>query len=238
MADDNGVFDNLGASLLSLGGRFLEGTIDTLPKIHPVGGIVQALANTDEYKNQQLEKQVRKEELLQKQYELAQKKLNRPLQEEINKNIAVGYELPETNMTDFIDTYNTEERIEKYAEERTIEKVRMEIKEGTLTNAGATVVIYDDNEYHFAYHEQFSIERKENNQRKEVPYFIPEDNESGVLPLFDMIGVKPKEENPIEMEQNWTRIYGELPQGEYRLIKSVSTYNGDQQPFYVEFTIE
>lgn len=159
-------------------------------------------------------------------------------QEKINKNIAVGYELPETNMTDFIDTYNTEERIEKYAEERTIEKVRMEIKEGTLTNAGATVAIYDDNEYHFAYHEQFSIERKENNQRKEVPYFIPEDNESGVLPLFDMIGVKPKEENPIEMEQNWTRIYGELPQGEYRLIKSVSTYNGDQQPFYVEFTIE
>ena len=82
-------------------------------------------------------------------------------QEEINKNIAVGYELPETNMTDFIDTYNTEERIEKYAEERTIEKVRMEIKEGTLTNVGATVVIYDDNEYHFAYHEQFSIERKD-----------------------------------------------------------------------------
>lgn len=81
-------------------------------------------------------------------------------QEEINKNIAVGYELPETNMTDFIDTYNTEERIEKYAEERTIEKVRMEIKEGTLTNVGATVVIYDDNEYHFAYSEEFSIEKK------------------------------------------------------------------------------
>ena len=81
MADDNGVFDNLGASLLSLGGRFLEGTIDTLPKIHPVGGIVQAVANTDAYKTQQLEKQVRKEELLQKQYELEQKKLNRPTDE-------------------------------------------------------------------------------------------------------------------------------------------------------------
>lgn len=85
MADDNGVFDNLGASLLSLGGRFLEGTIDALPKIHPVGGIVQAVANTDAYKTQQLEKQVRKEELLQKQYKLEQEKLNRPLQEEINK---------------------------------------------------------------------------------------------------------------------------------------------------------
>lgn len=85
MADDNGVFDNLGASLLSLGGRFLEGTIDALPKIHPVGGIVQAVANTDAYKAQQLEKQVRKEELLQKQYKLEQEKLNRPLQEEINK---------------------------------------------------------------------------------------------------------------------------------------------------------
>ena len=85
MADDNGVFDNLGSSILSVAGRFLEGTIDTLPKIHPVGGIVQAVANTDAYKTQQLEKQVRKEELLQKQYELAQKKLNRPLQEEINK---------------------------------------------------------------------------------------------------------------------------------------------------------
>lgn len=162
-------------------------------------------------------------------------------QEEINKNIAVGYELPETNMTDFIDTYNTEERIEKYAEERTIEKVRMEIKEGTLTNVGATVVIYDDNEYHFAYHEQFSIEKKENNQWEAVPYFIPEDNESGVLPLFDMIGVKPKEENPIEMEQNWERYFGKLSNGTYRLVKSVAdidSYNGKQQYFYVEFTID
>ena len=47
--------------------------------------MLSGCAGSTKYATSQLEKQVRREELLQKQYELEQKKLNRPLQEEINK---------------------------------------------------------------------------------------------------------------------------------------------------------
>ena len=128
MADDNGVFDNLGASLLSLGGRFLEGTIDTLPKIHPVGGIIQAVANTDAYKTQQLEKQVRKEELLQKQYELEQKKLNRPLQEEINKKTLLQkqHELAIAELSAQYNQKIAQDRLDDYPNTRQAELARQQ----------------------------------------------------------------------------------------------------------------
>ena len=47
--------------------------------------MLSGCAGSTKYATSQLEKQVRREELLQKQYELEQEKLNRPLQEEINK---------------------------------------------------------------------------------------------------------------------------------------------------------
>jgi len=53
---------------------------------------------------------------------------------------------------------------------REISKVRIEFKEGTLTRNGATLVIYDDNTYHFAYQESFTLEKRENNEWKAVPY--------------------------------------------------------------------
>lgn len=49
--------------------------------------MLSGCAGSTKYATSQLEKQVRREELLQKQYELEQKKLNRPLQEEINKKM-------------------------------------------------------------------------------------------------------------------------------------------------------
>lgn len=115
-----------------------------------------------------------------------------------------------------------------------IENVWMEIKEGTLTRSGATIIIYDNNTEHFRYHEKFRIEKYTENGWELLPFLYPDIG-------FNEIGTSPAKESPIEMQQNWERYFGELSNGKYRLVKSVAdidSYNGKQQYFYVEFTID
>lgn len=119
-----------------------------------------------------------------------------------------------------------------------VDKVNIELKEGSLTRGGAIIIINDNNERHFAYSENFWLERRNNTKWESVPYLTRENN--ALLPLFDSIGTLPTEENPIEMYQDWKRIYGELPNGNYRLVKSVyeSNNNEEEKFLYVEFSID
>ena len=113
-----------------------------------------------------------------------------------------------------------------------IENVKMEIKEGTLTNKETTIIITDTNENHYQYNEPFRIDIKENGKWKEVDLI-----EEAVfnLPVYNV-----DKNNKLELNQNWEHIYGELSPGEYRLVKSTCGDEGcyESKYFGVEFTIE
>ena len=78
-----------------------------------------------------------------------------------------------------------------------VDGVSMEIKEGTLTNTGATIIITDTTNKDYSYGEPYRIDKKEN-------YLLDENNE-------------------IVREVNWEWIYGELTPGTYRFVTDASS---------------
>lgn len=125
-----------------------------------------------------------------------------------------------------IDTSNYSN--DNKTEDKTIEKVSIEIKEGTLTKTSATIIITDKNKEPYSYGEWFRIDKKENDKWKEVK--IINDNY-----LFDMISWGVGENGTIERKIDWSELYGELENGEYRLVKKTSE---NSKYFSVEFNIQ
>lgn len=120
-------------------------------------------------------------------------------------------------------------------EPQIIEGISMAIKEGTLTQSSATVVITDTikGEDH-TYGSDFRIEKKENNEWKKLDTLIKDY-------AFDLIGYGVNN-NILEMDVKWDWLYGKLEQGEYRLIKGFAINKNDSylghKEIYVEFTID
>ena len=151
----------------------------------------------------------------------------------LNTNIAFlngGLEGNEAQeVLDFVKTIRIIDNTSTIKEsDRKAENVKLEIKEGTLTNTGATVIITDKNENPYGWG---------------VPYFI-EINEGGLWTeaqdLYRIswveIAYELDENGQYEQEINWEKFYGELKPGNYRLVKNV--YDNGYINFYVEFTIE
>ncbi len=113
--------------------------------------------------------------------------------------------------------------------ERDIDNVNMTIKEGTLTRVSVTIVIEDKNEETYGYGEWFRIDKKEDGEWKELE-LIDEDY------TFTSIAYIPGEDGISEINENWEDLYGELEDGEYRLVKEL--YGNEISYIYVEFTIE
>lgn len=120
----------------------------------------------------------------------------------------------------------------------TAPNVTMEIKGGTLTPFGATVVIKDKNEKPFTYGASFKLQRKVNNAWKEMQYL-----ENGGS--FVSIGYLTDENGVREIETDWTNHYGKLEPGEYKIIKEVydnsqeyENYEDGIRYFSTEFVIE
>lgn len=106
------------------------------------------------------------------------------------------------------------------------------VKEETLKNTGATLVLENNSDKLLRYDEVYEIEVKKNDKWHKINvelYF----NE----PLW---GVNPKSKDEIDL--NWEYGYGKLTPGEYRIIKEVFfEFDSVQEPeFYIaaEFVIE
>jgi hypothetical protein len=112
--------------------------------------------------------------------------------------------------------------------DRTIDKVSMTIKEGTLTKTGATVIIKDENENPYNYEAWYRIDKNENGEWKELDAFAEV--------CWIKTDYQVKEDGTLELEEIWKNIYGELEKGQYRLVKSV--YEDDYKYFYAEFNID
>lgn len=93
--------------------------------------------------------------------------------------------------------------------------VSIKIKEGTLTNTGATIIITDTTDKNYSYGEPYRIDKKENGKWEKVPKVIDD-------AFFNMPAYYPDENNEIVREINWEWIYGKLKPGTYRFVTDAS----------------
>ena len=105
----------------------------------------------------------------------------------------------------------------------------MKIKEGSLTDTSVVVVIEDLNEEKYTFGEEFYIEKKETDRWKKLEII---NDDYG----FNEMGYLVGDDNKLEMNQDWSNIYGKLIPGKYRLVKSV--YKDSQIMYFsVEFSL-
>ena len=109
--------------------------------------------------------------------------------------------------------------------------VTMTIKEGTLTNKSATLVLTNNSDKNFEYGTPYEIEVKKDGEWHKI----------NVELNFDMPAFPLSSEESKEIELDWENGYGKLAEGTYRIIKVINyEYNGGKyEPFNVavEFTI-
>lgn len=152
---------------------------------------------------------------------------------QMNPNIAIlNGELESDEAQEVLDFVKTIRIIDNTSttkeSDRKVENVKLEIKEGTLTNTGATVIITDKNKNPYGWG---------------VPYFIEIEEDGLWTEVQDLyriswieIAYELDENGQYEQEINWEKFYGKLKPGNYRLGKNV--YDNGYINFYVEFTIE
>lgn len=114
----------------------------------------------------------------------------------------------------------------------TTSDIAMTIKEGTLTNSSATVIIKDLSKKRYEYNDAFSLYVKKDNNWLHL-YPIAEDEI--IVKGISYGGV---ENSLLELDQYWGNIWGNLQSGEYKLVKSASLVGEDKDyTFSVDFTI-
>ena len=109
--------------------------------------------------------------------------------------------------------------------------VIMTIKEGTLTNKSATLVLTNNSDKNFQYGNPYEIEIKKDGEWHKINVELNFD-----IPAFPLSSKESK-----EIELNWENGYGKLAKGTYRIIKDIDYKyeEGKYKSFNiaVEFTI-
>ena len=111
--------------------------------------------------------------------------------------------------------------------EYTLKNVTMNIKENTLTKSGATIIITDNNKVKYTYEEYYKLEKR-------IDHIWYELKPSGDV-LFNEMGYLVDDNNELEMNIDWSKSYGNLTSGKYRIIKRI--YDGEYKYFSVEFDL-
>lgn len=106
-------------------------------------------------------------------------------------------------------------------ENRNLENVKVEVLEETITANGLTVIITDNNDISYTWHRDFyKVEQKINGTWQEV---LPEKPLDG-----ELIGYTRDENNQFKFEINWTKYYGTLENGIYRIVEIPINYPGEK----------
>lgn len=100
------------------------------------------------------------------------------------------------------------------------ENITMKIKEGSLTNTGATVIITDlsGNENLDLISKEFKIDYKKNNK-----WYKLESKIKNEVIVSTSDNAMENGDNTYTQEINWERYYGKLGKGHYRIVKEVKT---------------
>ena len=122
---------------------------------------------------------------------------------------------------------NASVTLNKDNEEYTLEGVTMKLKDNTLTKSGATIIITDDNEIKYTYEEYYKLEKR-------IDHVWYELKSRGDV-FFNEIGYLVDDNNELEMDIDWSKTYGNLTSGKYRIIKRI--YDGEYKYFSVEFDL-
>ena len=109
--------------------------------------------------------------------------------------------------------------------------VIMTIKEGTLTNKSATLVLTNNSDKNFQYGNPYGIEIKKDGEWHKINVKL-----DFTVPAFQLSARENK-----EIEINWENGYGKLTEGTYRIIKEID-YEYEKEKYEtfnvaVEFTI-
>ena len=109
--------------------------------------------------------------------------------------------------------------------------VIMTIKEGTLTNKSATLILTNNSDKNFQYGTPYEIEIKKDGEWHKINVEL-----NFTMPAFQLSAKENK-----EIEINWENGYGKLEKGTYRIIKGIDYEyeEGKYKSFNiaVEFTI-
>ena len=110
--------------------------------------------------------------------------------------------------------------------------VIMTIKEGTLTNKSATLVLTNNSDKNFQYGDPYEIEIKKDEEWHKINIELYFD-----MPAFQLSAKESK-----EIELDWENGYGKLANGTYRIIKEID-YEYEEEKYEtfnvaVEFNIE
>lgn len=110
--------------------------------------------------------------------------------------------------------------------------VSLIVKENTLTETGATLILKNDSDVDVEYGNPYEIEIKKDGKWHKINVEL-----NFTLQAFIL-----KSKDAKELELNWENGYGKLASGDYRIIKSIDIEKEDRtfDTFYVsaEFTIE
>ncbi len=100
------------------------------------------------------------------------------------------------------------------------ENITMKIKEGSLTNTGATVIITDlsGDESVDLINRKFKIDYKKNEK-----WYRLESKIKHEVTVMTGENVVDNKDNTYTQEINWERYYGKLDKGHYRIVKEVKT---------------
>jgi hypothetical protein len=122
--------------------------------------------------------------------------------------------------------------IDKVYELNNAKGVSMTIKEGTLTDTGATIIIKDISNKNNTFGEEYRIDKYVNNEWQELDVVV-----KGNYGWND-IGYHIDKNNKLELTINWEWLYGKLEKGKYRLVKKSLDTQNKKHTFSVEFEIK
>ncbi len=116
--------------------------------------------------------------------------------------------------------------------ERDMSKVKMTIKDEEVTSEGIEIIIEDKNETSYVYDSWFEIEKLENNEWKKLQYrddYVSDDIGYMIYELKD---------GKLEEKINWSKEYGILDRGKYKLIKRCMDEDDIYKYIEIEFEIK
>ena len=116
--------------------------------------------------------------------------------------------------------------------ERDMSKVKMAIKDEEVTSEGIEIIIEDKNETPYVYDSWFEIEKLENNEWKKLQYrddYVSDDIGYMIYVLKD---------GKLEEKINWSKEYGILDRGKYKLIKRCMDEDDSYTHIEIKFEIK
>lgn len=122
---------------------------------------------------------------------------------------------------------NASVTLNKDNSEYNLKDVTMKLKENTLTKSGATIIITDNNKVKYTYEEYYKLEKR-------IDHVWYELKPSGDV-IFNEMGYLVDDNNELEMNIDWSKTYGNLTSGKYRIIKRI--YDGEYKYFSLEFDL-